>query len=96
VLTVIVRRDAKNRNRETNEVWLFDLNGTDLRRTVLLVAHLKRAVLFGAHLEGADLTAATGLTAETLAVAFGNAHTKCRMVLRGRKAGRPTSRPSRP
>lgn len=55
VLTVIMRRDAENRNRETNEDWRFDLDGTDLRGAFLFGAHLERALFDGAHLEGAAL-----------------------------------------
>jgi uncharacterized protein YjbI with pentapeptide repeats len=55
VLTVIVRRDAKNRDREKNESWCFNLSGTDLRAVSLIDAHLEGAYLNAAHLEGAIL-----------------------------------------
>jgi uncharacterized protein YjbI with pentapeptide repeats len=55
VITVLSRREVKNRNREKSEGWRINLRRTDLRGAFLRGAHLERAFLTGAHLEGADL-----------------------------------------
>jgi len=56
VLTVIRHRPETERNRERDEIWRFDLSGTDLRGANLYSVYLEHADLRGAHLEGADLT----------------------------------------
>ena len=56
VLTVIKRRDERNREREKAEDWHLDLSGAVLRRAILIAAHLEGADLREAHLEGANLT----------------------------------------
>jgi hypothetical protein len=58
VLSVIVRRDDKNFDRELLNDWRLDFRGCDLRGAKLEEAHLKSAVLSRAHLEGADLSGA--------------------------------------
>jgi hypothetical protein len=55
VLTVILRRYERNREREKREGWRMDLRSTDLRGANLSEAHLEGARLSGAHLEGAVL-----------------------------------------
>jgi uncharacterized protein YjbI with pentapeptide repeats len=65
VLTVIGRREARNREREKSEGWRLDLRSTDLKgasldkahleRAFISEAHLERALLWGAHLERARL-----------------------------------------
>jgi Pentapeptide repeats (8 copies) len=55
VLAVIVRRPQKDRAREMNEGWRFDLSRTDLRGANLEKAHLEGADLFDTHFEGANL-----------------------------------------
>jgi uncharacterized protein YjbI with pentapeptide repeats len=65
VLSVISRRETKNRQLELKMAWSFDLCSTDLRRAQLHGAHLERAEfrkanlgqarLREAHLEGAVL-----------------------------------------
>jgi hypothetical protein len=55
VLTVIKRRDEKNRQREGEKGWRFDLRGTYLMKAALNGVHLENALLDGAHLEGASL-----------------------------------------
>jgi hypothetical protein len=53
VLTVIMRRDAENRERERLKKWKLDLSFTDLRGAVLSSAHLENAYLMHTHLEEA-------------------------------------------
>jgi Pentapeptide repeats (8 copies) len=55
VVSVIGRRSAKNRDREKEENWQFDLRRVDLRDANLREVHLEKAILMDAHLEGADL-----------------------------------------
>jgi hypothetical protein len=55
VLTVIARRREKERIREKEEGWQFDLSGAVLPGARLQGAHLEHANLSGAHLEGAML-----------------------------------------
>ena len=50
VLTVIKRRDERNREREKAEDWHLDLSGAVLRRAILIAAHLEGADLREAHL----------------------------------------------
>jgi uncharacterized protein YjbI with pentapeptide repeats len=58
VLTVICRRDEEHRERERQNGWWLNLNGTDLRRAVLIGAHLEDASFEQAHLEHAELRGA--------------------------------------
>jgi uncharacterized protein YjbI with pentapeptide repeats len=68
VLTVIKRRDPRNRERERSQQWHLDLGFSDLRQADLREAHLEganlerarleEAALYGVHLEGANLTGA--------------------------------------
>src|SRR5215207_2501932 len=68
VLTVIKRRDPRNRERERSQQWRLDLGFSDLRQADLREAHLEganlerarleEAALYGVHLEGANLTGA--------------------------------------
>jgi uncharacterized protein YjbI with pentapeptide repeats len=58
VLSVIVRRGDKIRDREKTENWHFNLKRSDLRRVLLRGAHLEGADLDEVHLEGADLVRA--------------------------------------
>jgi hypothetical protein len=55
VLSVIIRRDEKNRAREKSEHWYLKLRGTDLRGASFRHAHLENANLRYVHLEGANL-----------------------------------------
>ncbi len=55
VLTVIMRRNAENRERERREKWKLDLSFTDLRGAVLYNAHLENSYLMGTHLDEAYL-----------------------------------------
>jgi hypothetical protein len=55
VLSVIMRRRPKDREREEEMKWRFDLRSTDLRGASLRGAHLAGARLDEAHLEGVDL-----------------------------------------
>jgi uncharacterized protein YjbI with pentapeptide repeats len=57
-MTVIRRRDEKSRKREGSMGWRIDLQGVDVRGTMLYAAHLEGADLRRAHLEGAILTEA--------------------------------------
>ena len=65
VLSVIVRRDDKNRDREKSNGWRLNFRGTDLRG----------ADLVGAHLEGADLRLAEGIAPNQIAEAYGDSRT---------------------
>ncbi len=58
ILTVIMRRDARSREREKSENWQLDLRSTDLRGASLREAHLEGANLSEAHLERAHLDGA--------------------------------------
>ena len=58
VLSVVVRRGDKNRDREKTENWRFNLRRSDLRRAFLRGARLERVDLGRAHLEEANLVRA--------------------------------------
>ena len=58
VLSVIVRRDDKNRDREKSNGWRLNFRGSDLRGADLVGAHLEGVNLHEAHLEEAGLTEA--------------------------------------
>jgi Pentapeptide repeats (8 copies) len=58
VLSVIIRRDKKNRDRERIENWRFDLRGSDLRNALFMGAHLEGANLSEAHLERTNFVTA--------------------------------------
>jgi uncharacterized protein YjbI with pentapeptide repeats len=87
VLSVIIRRDKNNRDREKIENWCFNLRGSDLTRALFMEAHLEEADLARAHLERADLGGAH-LEGALLAVAhferadLGGAHLE-RAILSG-------------
>jgi hypothetical protein len=55
VLAVIVRRDASNRQRESDNGWRFDFGGTDLCGANLEGSQLEGGSFVGAHLERALL-----------------------------------------
>jgi hypothetical protein len=83
VLTVILRRPERERQREKDNDWRLDLRETDLRGANLgasfydakieLRLHLERANLSGAHLEGANLLDAHLEEANLMGVHFDNA-----------------------
>jgi Protein of unknown function (DUF2934)/Pentapeptide repeats (8 copies) len=55
VLTVIMRRNERSRERESTNAWRLNLSGAVLKGADLKDAHLERAILKDAHLEGALL-----------------------------------------
>jgi hypothetical protein len=57
VLSVIVRRGDKSRDRQKTEFWHFDLRGSDLRGAFFMLADLEGADLRRAHLKETDLGA---------------------------------------
>jgi hypothetical protein len=58
VLAVIVRRDKKNYQRESDKRWRLNFRGTDLAGANLEGANLRGANLRGANLSGANLMGA--------------------------------------
>ena len=58
VLAVIVRRDEKSQQRESDNRWRLDFRGADLRRANLSSANLSGANFSGANLRKADLSKA--------------------------------------
>jgi Protein of unknown function (DUF2934) len=46
ILTIIKRRGTDNQQREVDNGWRFDLNGTYLRNAALGGVHLKKAILY--------------------------------------------------
>jgi Pentapeptide repeats (8 copies) len=72
VLSVIVRRDDENRDREKLNGWKLNFRGSDLRGADLREAHLEGADLKRAHLERANLVAAEGLALDQFKEASGD------------------------
>lgn len=54
-LTVIIRRDKNDRDREKAQGWRLDLSGADLREVDLHEVHLERVKFWHTRLEGAQL-----------------------------------------
>jgi uncharacterized protein YjbI with pentapeptide repeats len=73
ILTVIDRRSAKNREREEDNGWYFNLSGAYLSGAYLEKIYLARADLSEAHLEGAWLRHANFEKASLAGAHFGGA-----------------------